>query len=296
MALHGRRSTSVAAKPPETTDPRPIRSLLRRLIKAPAMLSFLWPAILGFGGYFAWRHWGAEHVAKQYFAVDPTLIEITTPPPFIHSDIVQTVYQDTAMEGLSLLDHQATAKIASAFSTHPWVRRVVSVRKLPGGAVDVRVHYRKPVAMVRVRLPDSKKDNYGFFPVDESGIVLPPTDFSSAQTWEFIHINVPEAYATGGAGSAFGDARVEAAAQLAAFLAPYRELAGIASIGVYGDPRVSPPQLEITTKDRQRLPWGSAPGMETKGELSSAMRLKMLLDQLRVKQVADASDETATSR
>lgn len=288
------RCASVAAKPPETTDPRPIRSLLRRLIHAPAMLSILWPAMLIGGGYLAWHLWGAEHVAKQYFGVDPTLIEITQPPEFVRSDIVQTVYQDTAMEGLSLLDHQATAKIASAFSTHPWIRRVVEVRKLPGGVVDVRVDYRHPVAMVRVR--DSKIDDYGFYPVDDEGVVLPPTDFSPTQTLEFIHINVPDANFTRGAGSTFGDARVEAAAKLAAFLAPYRELARIASIGVYGDPRISPPQLEITTKDRQRLPWGSAPGMETKGELSSSMRLKMLLDQLRVKQIAGVAEETKETR
>lgn len=281
----------MAAKPPETTDPRPIRSLLRRLIQAPAMLSFLWPAILTGGGYIAWQNWGAEHVAKQYFGVDPTLIEITSPPPFIHSDIVQTVYQDTAMEGLSLLDHQATAKIASAFSTHPWIRRVISVRKLPGGCVDVRVQYREPVAMVRVR--DPKTNGPGFFPLDSEGVVL-PTDFSPSQTWDFIHIHVPEVFPTGNIGFAFGDARVEAAAQLAAFLAPYREIAGIESIGVYGDPRVAPPQLEITTKDRQRLPWGSAPGMETKGELSSSMRLKMLLDQLRIRQVAEVPDDAAS--
>ena len=284
----------MAAKPPETTDPRPIRSLLRRLIQAPAMLSFLWPAILIGGGYFVWRVWGAEHVAKKYNAVDPTLIEITSPPPFIHSDIVQAVYRDTAMEGLSLMDHQATAKIASAFSTHPWIRRVVSVRRLQGCCVDVRVEYRTPVAMVRVRDPDSKADGFGFFPVDDEGVLLPPTDFSSAQTLEFIHIYVPDAYPTGSAGSAFSDARVEAAAQLAAFLAPYREIAGIESIGVFGDPRVSPPQLEITTKDRQRLPWGSAPGMETKGELSSSMRLKMLLDQLRIRQVAEIPNDASS--
>lgn len=274
-------SLHVAAKPQETTDPRPVRSLLRRLIQAPAVLSFLWPAILIGGGYLAWHRWGAEHVAKQYYGVDPTLIEITSPPAFVRSDVVQTVYQDTAMEGLSLLDHQATAKIASAFSTHPWVRRVVSVRKLPGGCVDVRVDYRTPVAMVKVAMRDSKSESVGFFPIDGDGVLLPPTDFSSAETSTFIHIEVPGAYPTGGAGSAFGDVRIEAAAHLAALIAQYRELGGIATIGTEGDPRQSPvPQLVIVTKDGRSIRWGSPPGSELRGESSATMKLKLLLDQL----------------
>ncbi len=283
----------MAAKPKETTDPRPIRSLLRRLIQAPAMLSFLWPALLIGGGYLAWHRWGAEHVAKQYYGVDPTLIEITQPPTFVRSDIVRTVYQDTAMEGLSLMDHQATAKIASAFSTHPWIRRVVSVRKLPGGCLDVRVDYRVPVAMVRVAMRDSKTESVGFFPIDGDGVLLPPTDFSSAETSNFIHIEVPDAYPTGGAGSAFGDSRVESAAKLAALIAPFREPGRIAAIGVHGDPRQNPiPQLEITTKDNHRHFWGSAPGSEMRGESSATMKLKLLADQLTI---ATPEAEVATN-
>ncbi len=277
----------MAAKPQQTIDPRPIRSLLRRLIQAPAVLSFLWPALLVGGGYMAWHRWGAEHVAKQYYGVDPTLIEITTPPGFVRSDIIETVYQDTAMEGLSLLDHQATTKIASAFSTHPWIRRVLSVRQLPGGAVDVRVDYRTPVAMVRVAMRDSKTDSVGFFPIDGDGVLLPPADFSSAETSSFIHIEIPDAYPTGGAGSAFGDIQVEAAAQLAALIAPYRAIGRMTSIGVEGDRRQNPiPQLVIRTSDKHDIRWGSPPGSEARGESSAAMKLKLLLDQIGATQPA----------
>lgn len=273
----------MAAKPPETPQPRPVRDLLRRLIQAPAVLSFLWPALLIGSGYIAWHRWGAEHVAKQYYGVDPTLIEITAPPEFVRSDIVQMVYRDTAMDGLSLLDHQATAKIASAFNTHPWVRRVVSVRKLPGGAVDVRVDYRLPVAMVRVPLRDTAGGQFGFFPIDGEGVLLPPADFSSSETWNYLHIEVPDAYPTGGAGAPFGDYRVEAAARLAAILGPFREPAGIVSIGVQGDPRQNPiPQLEVLTKDKRRLFWGSPPGRESASEAAAALKLKVLLEQLQV--------------
>ncbi len=289
-------SPVVAAKPSETTETRPLRALLKRLIQAPAVLSIIWPVLLIGGAYVAWDHWGADHVAKQYYGIDPTLIEITPPPEFVRSDVVQTVYRDTAMEGLSLLDHQATAKIASAFSTHPWVRRVVSVRKLPGGAVDVRVDYRQPVAMVRVPMRDSKSDGFGFFPIDADGVLLPPTDFSSAETKNYIHIKVPDAYPTGGAGSRFGDARIEAAAMLAGILSPYREIVGIVGIEATGDPRQTPvPQLELTTKDNQRLSWGSPPGRELQGETNAMVKLKLLLDQLAVPTPANVRMATKPS-
>ena len=168
----------MAMRSSESEKHRPIRDLLRRLIKAPAALSILWPALLIVGGYVAWHRWGSDHVASQYSGIDPTLIEVTQPPAYVRTNIVKAVYRDTAMEGLSLLDRQATAKIASAFSMHPWVRSVVSVRKLPGGVIDVRLEYRTPVAMVHVFKPDPADTGSYFFPVDGDGILMPGTEFA----------------------------------------------------------------------------------------------------------------------
>lgn len=267
----------MAAKQAESPPPRPVRDLLRRLIQAPALLSFIWPALLVAGGYFAWHWWGAEHVAKNYYSVDQAMIKITDPPSFVKSNVVQTVYRDTAMEGLSLLDHQATAKIASAFSMHPWVKRVVSVRKLPGGAVEVHIDYRSPTAMIRV----TSDDGFGFLPVDIDGVLLPTDGFSSAETWDYIHIHIPDININVGYGSRINDSRVEAAAQLAAMLNPYREQAKIVSVTAVGDPRQQPvPQLEIRTRDQRVFFWGSPPGREVQGESSAAMKLRLMLDQL----------------
>ena len=278
----------MAMKSPHSENPRPFIKLLRRLIKAPAALSIVWPALLIVAGYLAWHHWGADHVADKFYVVDPSLIKITEPPPYVRTDVVESIYQDTAMEGLSLLDPQATAKIAAAFSMHAWVKRVVSVRKLPGGVIDVHLLYRRPVAMVLVEKPD--KDNsqdYFFFPVDEQGVLLPTHEFARAEIMQFIHIVVPGVYATGSAGSPFGDARVESAARLAAVLADFREEAGVLSIDVPGDPRINKtPQLELTTTERQasgevvtrKRFWGSPPGLEPPGESTVEMKLHTLLN------------------
>ena len=263
-----------------TNDRRPIRHLLRRLLKAPAAFSILWPALLLIGGYVAWHRWGAEHVGSQYYGLDPALIEVTDPPEYIRAEITATVCEDAALHDLSLLDPQASAKVAAAFATHPWVRRVVSVRKLPGGGVDVHLDYRRPVAMVEVviRSPHPDQGKPGFFQIDADGLLLPPSEFSQADIDRYLHIVVPGAYPTGGVGTPFGDLRVEAAARLAAVVASYRDQCQLVSIEVHGDPRLTPvPQFEITTRDGSRLFWGSAPGQETQGESTAAMKLKLLL-------------------
>ncbi|QDT06780.1 Cell division protein FtsQ [Rubripirellula lacrimiformis] len=261
---------------PETN--RPIRDTLRRLIKAPAALSILWPALLIVGGYVTWHRWGSEHVAQNYYGIDVAQIHITQPPSYVRSDIIQSVYRDTAMDGLSLMDKQATAKIASAFSMHPWVQSVTSVRKLPGGVVDVRMDYRRPVAMVQVfRTVDGIRDKF-FFPIDGHAVLLPTGEFTRSETLEFVHIDVPGADSTNAEGMPFGDPRVEAAARLAEVLLPvYREV-GIRKITVVGDPRqIQVPQLEVTTDNDTRHHWGSPPGLEIPGERTAEMKLRALM-------------------
>jgi hypothetical protein len=263
---------------PEPEERHPIRDLLRRLIKAPSALSILWPALLIVGGYAAWHRWGSVHVANKYSGIDPTLIQVTEPPPFVRTNVVKQVYRATAMEGLSLLDRQASAKIAAAFSMHPWVRKVVCVSKLPGGQIDVRLEYREPVAMVLVFKPDPNDTHSYFFPVDQDGVLLPSTEFAQAETRKFLYIEVPGVYTTNAFGTPFGDPRVEAAARLAGILAPYRQRAQLRSIGVHGDARQSEvPQLEVTTQSGSRFFWGSPPGSELPGEATVAMKLDRLL-------------------
>ncbi|TWU20198.1 hypothetical protein Pla52o_47130 [Novipirellula galeiformis] len=258
--------------------PRPIRDLIRRLIVAPAALSFIWPVLLIVGGYVAWDRWGAEHVASQFYGVQLDQIKVTAPPNYVRTDVSETVFRDTALDQLSLLDVQATAKIASAFSTHPWVSRVISVRKLPGGNVDVHLEYRRPVAMVHVFKPNQSESGSFFFPIDGTGTLLPTTEFAQSETLDYIHIEVPDVYPTGVVGGPFGDTRVEAAARLAGVLSSVREQAKIRAIGVHGDARQNDaPQLEITTTDNRRLFWGNPPGLEERGERTVEMKIQALI-------------------
>ncbi|MEM9644808.1 MAG: hypothetical protein AAF989_07430 [Planctomycetota bacterium] len=285
----------VAKDSPNTTDSRPIRDLLRQLIAAPAVLAMLWPVILLCAGYLAWQMWGAEHYAMTYHGVDAQKIQVTSPPSSIEAKVmglVDQVYEDTAMDQLSLLDSQASAKIASAFSMNPWVRDVISVRKMPGGTVDVRLKYREPVAAVFV---DGENCEKGWYTVDSQGILLPNESFSRSEMQRIPNILIPgycpkanQAFA----GSLFGDERVKLASLLAEFLAPVVEHADVRVIAVYGDSRgESKPQFELLLGERadlerfylgetdslQRVFWGSAPGMEEPGEPTALMKAETLV-------------------
>ena len=187
----------MAMKSSEAEGRGPVRDMIRRLVSAPAALSILWPLLLIIGGYIGWHRWGAEHVSKNFYGVDLSLLRVTTPPDHVRSNLVQTIYRDTQLDQLSMLDRQATAKIASAFSTHPWVREVSCVRKLPDGVIDVQIDYRHPVAMVHVISQHRDVKDDAFFAVDGSGYLLPTSDFTSEETLQYIHIRIPGIYPTG---------------------------------------------------------------------------------------------------
>lgn len=280
------RAAIVAMRSPKDERIRPVRDLITRLIKAPALVALLWPCVLVVIGAVAWNRWGQYRMREEFVGLELEAIDVTAPPDFVRSPIVDHVFHDSSLDTLSLLDPSAATRIASAFSVHPWVQRVASVRKLPGGKVDVRVDYRSPAAMVRVFKPGQTEPHPYYFPIDGEGVLLPSGDFAQSETLEFIHIDVPGTYSTNAVGTRFGDPRVEAAASLASILHPYRAVAGVEAIEVYGDLRKTiHPQLELRLVDGSKVFWGSAPGTEPPGEATSDMKLQLLLSQDRPPEV-----------
>lgn len=238
----------------------------------------IWPVALVIGGYVAWQRWGAEHVSKKYYSIDPKLIHVTASPEYINTDIAASVYSETRLDQLSLLDPAASARIASAFSFHPWVRKVVAVRKLPGGAVDVHLQYRKPVAMVFVisRHPEIK--GRSFFAIDEDGVLLPTAEFSREETMKYLHIEIPDVYPTGGVGSSFGDGRITGAAKVAAAVETGQQILRVRSIQLDDSSRTSPvPQYKLFASDGREFFWGSAPGQELYGEPTAVAKVRQLI-------------------
>lgn len=252
--------------------------LIARLARAPAALAILWPALLVVAAYVAWHRWGAEHVGRQYHRLDPSQIRLSEKPGYIRSDITRSVVASTGLDRLSLLDQQATARIAQAYSTNPWIQQVVRVRKLPGGEVDIQVQYRTPVAMVRVWSRHQEVQGWSFFPVDITGTLLPTEEFDRSQPLQYLHIEIPDVYPTGQAGLPFGDSRVAAAAKLAGLLSPHRQRFGLAAIRLAnagpGESRTV--ALEVVMQSGQSLVWGSPPGDEQPGEPDALAKLEAL--------------------
>ena len=275
------------------TDHRPIRRLLRRLIKAPAAWSLIWPLVLLIGSYVAYSRWYATHFAQHYESLDPKSVSVPEPNSYIRTDLVEEVYRSTRLGELSPLDRHATAKLASAFASHPWVKQVHTIRKLPGGKFDIDLDYRRPVAVfhltggerwlseIEAHLTkqgyptDSGLDDL-YFPLDGEGVMLPTDHMTLEDARQLIHIEVSEEFPTGNEGTPFGNRRVESAALLAKLLsAPaVAGRVGVKKIIVGGDPRANRvPQMELVTGDGTRLFWGSPPGMELPQERDARAKL-----------------------
>ncbi|WP_145119382.1 hypothetical protein [Rosistilla oblonga] len=251
------------------------------MIKAPAALAFLWPVLLVTGGYLAWHRWGADQINRNYNSLQIEKVQISPLPSYIRSNVIESVFRATDLTKISLLDPQATAQIANAFATSPWIDSVRRVQKTSTGNVDVHVAYRRPVAMVKVVSRHPEVDGMSFFPVDGHSVLLPTDDFSRADTLNYIHIIVQrDTYPISGVGSKFGDTKVADAALLALLLCPHRETLGIEAITITQRPPHDerPQLLNLVLKSGKQIVWGSAPGKELNNEPHASVKLQALLN------------------
>ncbi|MEM6472235.1 MAG: hypothetical protein AAF802_21925 [Planctomycetota bacterium] len=267
--------------------------MLRRLIQAPSLWALVWPLLLLIGSYAAYRGWFAAHLMTMHGEIVAEQIDIDEPPPYVRGDLVQEVHETARLDLLSPLDRSATAKLASAFENHPWVREVITARKLPGGRFQVNLDYRELVTAFHVTGRESWKRGIaeylqslgyppslvnGYLPLDGEGVLLPTANLTPEDLAELIHIEVPELYPTGDEGTLFGDRRVESAALLARLLSAVRDQVRVSKITVSGSPRVNRiPQLNLELADGTQITWGSPPGMEQPAERDARDKLVDLL-------------------
>lgn len=200
-------------------------------------------------------------------------IVITAPPRYVPADLVDEVIEQQKLPTeLSLLDDGLVKQIAKSFSRHPWVAEVVSVEKSIPARVTVTLRYRHPVAMVQVQ--------QGLYPVDADGCLLPPADFSVAETKHYPLIRNVQSTPQGAAGTEWGDVTVTAAAQLASTLQADWEAMNLAAIRLprqtTASPQIADVQLELLTKGGSVILWGRAPGSNHPGELEAKQKIGRL--------------------
>lgn len=258
-------------------------------------------------GYLGWYHYGAQRLDQALYSLRLDQIHLTDQPEWILTSVLEEVYSSNRLDRVNLLDPAASAVIASAFETHPWVEKTARVHKAQGRGVTVDVVYRKPLAMIQVYYYPvsesgikSHERKEGYYPIDPKGVVLPVGDFKKNQSlvWDYLmieieNIELPSAQP----GMPLNDLRVLEALKLAAFLEKKCEpkSLGLQWIRVRRDQTMSsasPWILELWTIDERMIVWGRAPGAEATGEGHPDKKLSILSDWLTAQRSGTSSNGT----
>lgn len=258
-------------------------------------------------GYLGWYYYGSKKLDQALYALAIEQITLTEQPTWIQASVLSQVYEDNRLDRINLLDPSASASIASAFETHPWVEKTARVQKIQGRGVNVDVVYRKPLAMIQVHYyptdetgAPTNQQMEGYYPVDHRGVVLPVDDFkqNSVNDWSYPIIEIEGMeYVTAQAGLSFNDVRVLEALTLLIFLEKQsqpNEL-GVQWVRVRRDATLtnaSPWILELWTTDQRMVVWGRSPGQEAKGEIPAEGKLSVLTNWLETQRQSTSGSTT----
>ena len=149
--------------------------------------------------------------AKFQMSVDR--IDLTQATRWTPHDIVENVAKSHPdWKDRSLLEANLAADLAAAFAQHPWIAKVDRVEKTRQGRILIEVTYRTPVAMVET--------HRGLFPIDAEGTLLPPKDFTLAESDQLPRLRQIRSMPRSPAGKSWGDPLVVSGAKLCAALVP----------------------------------------------------------------------------
>lgn len=273
----GSRSKSARKKKTgETVTPDPDPGLvdwLRRQLFRPKVLMVLAALLVAIAVVpQIWKRMPSPADRSEYrLAVER--IEITPMPRHVPVDLVEQVAKRSNLpETLSLLDENVAKQIALAFERHPWVAEVVEVRKSYPAKIEVELKFRSPAAMVAV--PG------GLYPIDPNGVLLPPIDFSVADTKLYPVVRGVQSPPPAAEGTRWRDPAVIGAAQLAELLRPNWKKLDLAAIRLPQRQRsgLKPGDLsfELETRGGSRILWGRAPASDNPGELKPEQKIGRL--------------------
>ena len=282
---------SSASAGPVPARPTQVRSLRQRRLR-PGTLCLLALLAGGFVLQPVVRRWLPDLATRPEYRISEGRIALTPPPRWIPADIIQQVFEQSGLdEPLSLQDPTLSERIAAAFHTHPWIEKVISVRKAWPARVYVDVLYRRPVAMVR--------GNDGYYPIDTSGTLLPSRDFTAADVERYPVLDNVVTVPEGRLGEHWGDPAVAEAALLAEVLLEQQEgqptwweRLQLAAIEVPTAKKnmesADDLQFELRTRGGSKILWGRGPRSQHPGELEVARKLGRLAEfQQRFGQIDD---------
>ena len=260
------------APAPEPVPPKPGNRLTRLLFRPKLLILLATVLFAVFAGPRVLRLLPKPEQQDDW-QITSERIHITSPPHWIPRDLAEQVARQAGLpEAMSLQDDDVVGRIAMAFAGHPWVQRVVRVEKAWPARVNVELEYRRPVAMVQVA--------EGLYPVDGDAVLLPPGDFSMADTRLYPMITGVAMPPQGQAGRPWGNLLVLGAARLADVLGDYWKTFRLQAIHLprpdEHEPDVKDAILVLETRGGTRIIWGRAPGSGHPGELTAAQKIGRL--------------------
>ena len=215
----------------------------------------------------------AELRQQPEYQLTTDSIHLDEIPHWVPQDLLQQVIRQSDLPTtFSLLDDSLVQTLAEAFEQHPWVDSVESVRKHPDAGIEVKLNYRQPVAMVEV--------SEGLLPIDGSAVLLPPIDFSYADTQRYPHIEGTITIPDSEVGKVWEDRRIQGAARIAAALQTEWQELKLKSILLPIDEgstdEADALSFVLKTEGGSRIHWGRAPESGHPGELTVAQKIGRL--------------------
>jgi hypothetical protein len=222
-------------------------------------------AIVGVG--WLWRQNGDVVSWAGDNLLEPATIDVRGVAPWVRADIKAEALKAASLDrGLPLTDPDLANRLARAFDTHPWVKRVVDVRLVHPPAATIEIVCREPAAMVAVK--------GGLLAVDAESVVLPSDDFSADIAAEYPRLTGIDSSPQGPEGSRWGDVVVEEGAAVASVIGPDWKALGLVECKPVISAGVR--RWDLIGPDAKIIRFGSAPGHESAGEPSAALKAAAL--------------------
>ena len=170
--------------------------------------------LLGGTAWFLWQQVHRTVSTRGDYQLDLNEIELPAKPAWIRADVRAEALRDASLDPpLSLLDASLPERLAKAYGLHPWVSRVDGVQLTYPAHANIKLQYRRPIAMVEL--------TNGLLPIDAAGTLLPPRDFDNhPDVLKYPRLAVNVGSPTAPAGTAWENPIILGGAQIAAAIEP----------------------------------------------------------------------------
>lgn len=222
--------------------------------------------------WWVWQRVGPRVTRAERYLVELDDVHVTPQPEWVQTDVRAEVYHWLRRGGpMNLLDDDLNPRIAEGFARHPWVERVNRVARLPAGAVQVDLEYRRPVCVVKI--------GQRLLPVDRSGVLLPAAGVRRTDLEGYPRLVGVDASGFEVEGEPWGSVAVAGGAALAALLSDVWEawhLKQIVPFPVVGPDGREQLHYHLFTSGGTRIAWGLPPGLDGPGEPTPEEKLARL--------------------